>query len=97
MVGSADLASSQSDRVRTVLCCVSEASDLSVAKPVVDEHEKLSGGGDPADVAATSFCNPGVEVSDLCASVIPGYRFDCRPADQPRALFADPLPLALQV
>ncbi len=46
------------------LSCVSEASDLSVTKPVVDEREKLSGGGDLGDVAATSCRHPLIEVPE---------------------------------
>ena len=76
VVGSADSTSSQSDRARTVSRRVSEASDLSVTKPVVDEREKLSCCCYPADVAATAFRHPLVEVTDLGASVVSGDCFD---------------------
>jgi hypothetical protein len=42
-------------------CCVtSEAADLAVAQPVVDEGQQVAGGGDAADVAAPAGPDAGL-------------------------------------
>ena len=73
--GSCRYTSSQPDGARTSRHVV-EATDLSVAEPVVDEREQLAGGSDPTDVAAAPFRHPPVGVPDGWAAVVAGDRLD---------------------
>ena len=69
--------------VARISCGVGEAADLAVAQAVVDERQKVTGGGDASDVAAPPVTDTCLDPCDLRVADGTGDRLDGRPAQQP--------------
>jgi len=70
-----------------------QATDLSVAQPVVDESEKFTGGGHSADAVASPLCDTAAMGRYQARAAPAAHRLHRHPADQAAALFGDMPPM----
>ena len=75
--------------VRQSCAAVVEATDFSVASPVINQFDELAGGGDFADVVAAAGPDPVTNLAQATVLIGALDGFDCGPAHQPAALFGD--------